>query len=107
MPINHTRKTRLAALKTAYGVKHADAIALLDHPDAGERELLCELIVTYRDVTTYKDALDCLALHRSDPRWPVPADDDADLCPRCRFGDGRRHCCECGAGIDYDCVCGG
>ncbi|GAA3760806.1 hypothetical protein GCM10022402_43310 [Salinactinospora qingdaonensis] len=32
MPIDHARKNQLNAIKDAYGVKHADAIALLDPP---------------------------------------------------------------------------
>ncbi|MFB6726747.1 hypothetical protein ACFCV3_41640 [Kribbella sp. NPDC056345] len=67
MPKNHARKNQLAALKTQLGVKHVDAIALLDHPDTDDRDALEEILSVYVDVTTYKDAVAVLEDKRNDP----------------------------------------
>ncbi|MET8704175.1 hypothetical protein ABZW10_35795 [Kitasatospora sp. NPDC004723] len=107
MPINHTRKIRLTELKTAYGVKHADAIALLDHPNEYERAALCSLLANTPGITTYKDALARLAGQDRALGATVEEDwDDPDACD-CGYplDEGRYHCCDCGAGHEYHCVC--
>jgi hypothetical protein len=133
MPKNHARKNQLAALKDQLGVKHADAIALLDHPDPDDRVLLCEYLDTYADITTYKDAVAFLEQERNDPAnellcekcgWTVGM-----VCPECPgcgcynlTCTGWRHreywtaeeeadfyeCPECGGDTrnHYDCTCG-
>ncbi|MFC1407492.1 MULTISPECIES: hypothetical protein [Streptacidiphilus] len=57
MPKGLARKNQLSAIKTAYGLTHTDATALLDHPNAAERGPLCEILQGYEDVTTYKGAV--------------------------------------------------
>ncbi|MCZ4124967.1 hypothetical protein [Streptomyces sp. H39-S7] len=106
MPKDHARKTQLASLKTTYGVKHVDAIALLDHPDAQERTLLCQLIASHRDVTTYRDALARHEQYRAAAAVFYEDWDDLDGCD-CGYAteEGRFHCCDCGAGHEYACVC--
>jgi hypothetical protein len=133
MPKNHARKNQLAALKEVLGVKHADAIALLDHPEPDDRAELAGLIDTYTDVTTYKAAVFLLEQERNDPLnqimcetcgWTV-----AMVCPECpgcgcynRQCTGWRHeeymhqdeladkyaCEECGGDTrnHYECSCG-
>lgn len=134
MPKNHARKNQLAELKDELGVKHADAIALLEHPDDGERTILAEYLSAYTDITTYKDAVAYLEQERNDPAnqllcetcgWTVGM-----ICPECPGGcgcyngrcSGWRHdewmtederrelnaCVECGGDTSnhYDCQCG-
>ncbi|MGK4586235.1 hypothetical protein [Kitasatospora sp. HPMI-4] len=107
MPINHTRKTQLAALKSTYGVKHADAIALLDHPDEYQRAALCNVLANTPGVNTYKDAVAHLA--EQDRAWAAAMQDEWDDLENCDCGypldEGRFHCCDCGAGHEYHCVC--
>ena len=105
MPKNHARKIALTGLKTRYGVTHTDAIALLDNHEAQERELLCGVIATYTGVTTYKAALATLEQLRSHPLWEAGEDLEVPDCYLCAYGDNPNHCCECGASIDYECVC--
>jgi hypothetical protein len=87
MPKNHARKNQLAVLKTELGIKHADAIALLDHPDAGERYALCEYLATYAGIDTYKDAVAYLEQERNEPANQV-------LCEKCGWTIGMI-CPEC------------
>lgn len=87
MPKGHARKKALADIKDSYGVKHADAIALLDHPDADERETLEWYLAEYVDINTYKEAVDYLAQERNDPRNKIMCD-KCDwtygmICPEC------------------------
>ncbi|MFF1284391.1 hypothetical protein ACFVY4_27065 [Streptomyces sp. NPDC058299] len=87
MPKNHARKKALADLKAELGIKHADAIALLDHPDADERETLVEYLEMYDDINTYREAVDYLTQEKNDPLnqilcetcdWTVSM-----VCPEC------------------------
>ncbi|MGW2401726.1 hypothetical protein ACWCYY_34755 [Kitasatospora sp. NPDC001664] len=112
MPINHARKNELAALKTTYGVKHADAVALLNHPNEYERTVLGNLLANTPGVNTFKDAVAHLAEQDRattaalQDAWEEDWD-DGDFCD-CGYpvGYGQRyHCCECGAGHEYSCVC--
>ncbi|MFD4050154.1 hypothetical protein ACFWSF_32170 [Streptomyces sp. NPDC058611] len=94
MPKDHARKKALATVKNMYGVKHADAIALLDSDDC---EDLCDLLATYTDVTTYREAVEALAARRADPR-------NQTLCEDCGWTVGMT-CPECakGCGCEYQC----
>ncbi|BBG20736.1 hypothetical protein RVR_P1122 (plasmid) [Actinacidiphila reveromycinica] len=98
MPKNHARKKALADLKDELGIKHADAIALLDHPDADERDTLVEYLETYIDITTYRDAVDYLRQEQNDPRNQV-------MCKRCGWTNGMV-CPECeeGCGCSVGCT---
>ncbi|MGW2599504.1 hypothetical protein [Streptomyces klenkii] len=98
MPKNHARKKALAALKDELNIKHADAIALLDHPDSDERETLTEYLAEYIDINTYKEAVAYLEQERNDPRNQV-------MCERCGWTYGMV-CPECdkGCGCEYDCT---
>lgn len=58
-----TRKKALATIKDLYGVKHTDAIALLESDDCEE---LCDLLHTYSDVNTYQEAVAVLEARRND-----------------------------------------
>jgi len=87
MPKNRARKKALANLKAELGIKHADAIPLLDHPDADEREMLVEYLETYVDINTYREAVDYLRQEQNNPRnqilcetcgWTVEM-----ICPEC------------------------
>jgi hypothetical protein len=91
MPKMHARKRRIVELKEQLGVKHADAIALLDHPDADERDTLAEYIQTYVGIDTYKDAVAYLEQERNDLRNQV-------MCERCgwTFGMVCPECPGCG-----------
>ncbi|UNZ22292.1 hypothetical protein [Streptomyces sp. 891-h] len=130
MPKMHARKNDLAAIKANYGVKHADALAILDSED---REELCQLLAEYADITTYAEARDYLAELRADPRNQVMCDKCGwtwgmvcPECPGCGCYNGRcsgwRHldyagdddfdgydneCRDCGAGGDpyEECTC--
>ncbi|MGW4788595.1 hypothetical protein [Streptomyces sp. NPDC004230] len=135
MPKNHARKKALVDLKDELGIKHADAIALLDHPNADERDTLVEYLETYVDINTYREAIACLRQEQNDPRNQVMCRDCGwtygMVCPECPgcgcYNDqcsGWRHheyareddsdydpygCPECGAGGGGDpygeCVC--
>lgn len=98
MPKNHARKKALASLKDELGIKHTDAIALLDHPDADERDTLVEYLETYVDISTYREAVDYLEQERNDPRNQV-------MCERCSWTYGMI-CPECseGCGCSYGCT---
>ncbi|WP_195911434.1 hypothetical protein [Streptomyces kaniharaensis] len=97
MPKDHARKKALANLKTNLGIKHACAVALLDHPDPAERDLLEEYLETYTDVTTYREAVDYLRQQQNDPRNQL-------LCERCGWTVGMI-CPECsGCGCVYGCT---
>jgi hypothetical protein len=97
MPKNHARKKSLTTIKDLYGVKHADAIALLDHPDADERETLERYLAEYVDINTYKEAVDYLRQEQNDPRNQI-------MCRDCGWTYGMV-CPECakGCGCEYDC----
>lgn len=98
MPKQHKRKAALAGLKSGLDIKHADAIALLDHPDADERETLAGYLETYVDITTYREAVGYLEQERNDPRNQL-------LCSRCGWTNGMV-CPECakGCGCEYGCT---
>lgn len=98
MPKNHARKKALANLKDELGIKHACAIALLDHPDADERETLERYLEEYVDINTYREAVDYLRQEQADPRNQV-------LCDRCGWLMGMV-CPECekGCGCEYECT---
>ncbi len=84
MPKNHARKQALAELKTELGIKHADAIALLDHPDENEREAMEMYLAEFSDINTYAEAKAFLAV---DPRRQLLCDkcgwSVAMVCPEC------------------------
>jgi hypothetical protein len=135
MPKNHARKKQLAELKDELGIKHACAIALLDHGDPDETQQLIEYLETYVDINTYKEAVDYLRQEQNDPRNKVMCGTCGwtygMVCPECPgcgcYGgqcSGWRHheydepdyddpdygvyCRECGAGSSspYDeCTC--
>ncbi|WP_030756644.1 DUF6292 family protein [Streptomyces sp. NRRL F-5135] len=67
MPKDHARKKALTDLKDELGIKHACAIALLDHPDIDERRLLVEYLAEYVDITTYREAVDYLRQEQANP----------------------------------------
>lgn len=97
MPKNHARKKALASLKAELGIKHADAIALLDHPDADEQDTLERYLAEYADINTYREAVDFLKAWKDDPANHV-------LCERC--GWLNKHVCpECekGCGCEREC----
>ncbi|MFD9721093.1 hypothetical protein [Streptomyces sp. NPDC059076] len=98
MPKNHARKSALTSLKAELGIKHACAIALLDHPDAHEQSILGGYLAEYVDINTYKEALDYLEQERNDPRNQL-------LCATCGWTNGMA-CPECakGCGCEYDCT---
>lgn len=95
MPKDHARKKALATVKDLYGVKHVDAIALLESDDCEE---LCALLGTYSDVTTYQEAVAVLEARRNDPANQV-------MCRDCGWTNGMS-CPECakGCGCEYDCT---
>lgn len=98
MPKQHARKKALTALKDELGIKHACAIALLDHPDADERETLERYLEEYADITTYREALDYLRQQQTDPANQV-------MCDRCGWTNGMV-CPECepGCGCSVGCT---
>ncbi|MFY0516035.1 hypothetical protein ACOMD4_37470 [Streptomyces anulatus] len=98
MPKNHARKNALADLKSGLGIKHACAIAVLDHPDADERETLKQYLAEYVDINTYREAADYLVQQKNDPRNQL-------LCDRCGWTNGMV-CPECakGCGCEYECT---
>ncbi|MFE4915842.1 hypothetical protein ACFRCX_30525 [Streptomyces sp. NPDC056652] len=98
MPKNHARKKALANLKVELGIKHADAISLLDHPNDNERETLAEYLETYVDINTYKEAVDYLRREQNDPRNQI-------MCRDCGWTYGMV-CPECakGCGCEYECT---
>ncbi|MFB8023939.1 hypothetical protein ACFC36_35800 [Streptomyces rubiginosohelvolus] len=99
MPKNHARKNQLAAIKDSYGVKHTDAIALLDHPDDDERHTMMGYLAEYLDISTYADALAFLRQEQADPRNQV-------MCETCgwTFGMVCPECPGCGC---YNGQCSG
>ncbi|MDK0525095.1 hypothetical protein [Streptomyces sp. ML-6] len=98
MPKDHARKKALTAIKDELGVKHADAIALLDHPDADERETLERYLAEYIDINTYGEALAYLRQQQADPRNQL-------LCEQCGWTNSMV-CPECekGCGCEYGCT---
>jgi hypothetical protein len=98
MPKNHARKKALADLKAELGIKHACAIALLDHPDPDERETLERYLAEYVDINTYREAVDYLEQERNDPR-------NQTMCEKCGWTYGMI-CPECaeGCGCAHDCT---
>lgn len=98
MPKDHARKKELASLKDELGIKHADAIALLDHPDPDEHHILVDYLTTYADINTYREAVDYLTQQRNDPANQV-------MCTNCGWTWGMV-CPECakGCGCEYDCT---
>ncbi|MFC5664981.1 hypothetical protein ACFP3U_18580 [Kitasatospora misakiensis] len=111
MPKNHARKRALAAIKAAYKLTHADAIALLDHPDTAERALLYDILERYEDVTTYRAAVEALEQRRLARDSAVTDEHDDDPvafefgCEGCGYLIEGFHCCDCGADHAYACVC--
>jgi hypothetical protein len=99
MPKNHARKNQLAALKDELGVKHTDAIALLDHPEPEDRATLAGLIYTYEGIDTYKDAVAYLEQERNDPANQL-------LCETCGWTVGMV-CPECPGCGCYNGQCSG
>ncbi|MER8003057.1 hypothetical protein [Streptomyces sp. NPDC095613] len=97
MPKNHARKKALADLKDELGIKHACAIALLDHPDPDERETLEQYLEEYVDINTYREAVDYLRQQQNDPANQV-------MCRTCGWTYGMV-CPECakGCGCEYQC----
>ena len=98
MPKNHARKKALADLKGELGIKHTCAIALLDHPDADERDTLEQYLAEYIDIDTYGEAVDYLRQEQADPRNQL-------LCEDCGWTNGMV-CPECakGCGCEYQCT---
>ncbi len=98
MPKNHARKKALADLKDEFGIKHTCAVALLDHPDADERETLAAYLEMYVDVNTYREAVDYLRQEQNDPANQV-------MCRTCGWTYGMV-CPECtkGCGCEYNCT---
>lgn len=94
MPKDHARKKALASVKDMYGVKHTDAIALLDSDDCEE---LCGLLATYADVTTYREAVAALDAQRKDPANQLLCEDCGwtvgQVCPECAKGCGCEYQC--------------
>lgn len=99
MPKDHARKKALATIKDLYSVKHADAIALLDHPDSDERETLERFLSEYVDINTYREAVDYLRQQQADPRNQI-------LCETCDWLVGMV-CPECPGCGCYNSCCSG
>ncbi|MGW4784960.1 hypothetical protein [Streptomyces sp. NPDC004230] len=97
MPKDHARKSALASIKDELGVKHTDAIALLDHPDADERDTLGEYLQTYDGINTYSEAVNYLRLQQNDPANQLMCRDCGwtygMVCPECANGCGREYDC--------------
>ncbi|AUY48316.1 hypothetical protein [Streptomyces sp. CB01881] len=111
MPKNHARKSALAAIKSTYKLTHTDAIALLDHPDTAERVLLYDIFEGYKNITTYKAAVELLEQQRNARDSATTDEHDDDLvafdfgCEGCGYLIEGFHCCDCGADHEYSCVC--
>ncbi|WP_405015776.1 hypothetical protein OHV05_00735 [Kitasatospora sp. NBC_00070] len=111
MPKDHARKSALAAIKSTYKLTHTDAIALLDHPDKGERILLRDIFEGNEDITTYKAAVDLLAQRRSAADSADTDEHDEHLadfdfgCEACGYVVEGFHCCDCDADHEYACAC--
>lgn len=99
MPKNHARKKALADLKAELDIKHACAIALMDHPDEDERETLERYLEEYVDITTYREAVDYLRQEQNDPRNQL-------LCEKCGWTNGMV-CPECPGCGCYNDQCSG
>jgi len=99
MPKNHARKKALADLKDELGIKHACAIALLDHPDADERETLERYLAEYVDINTYREAVEYLRQEQNNPRNQL-------LCETCGWTNGMV-CPECPGCGCYNDQCSG
>ncbi|MGW3091575.1 hypothetical protein [Streptomyces sp. NPDC001108] len=99
MPKDHARKKALAAVKDELGIKHTDAIALLDHSDADERETLERYLAEYVDINTYKEAVDYLTQEKNNPRNQL-------LCETCGWTNGMV-CPECPGCGCYNDQCSG
>jgi hypothetical protein len=96
MPKNHARKNLLAEIKQFYRVKHHEAIALLDHPDNDERNLMLHFISEYDDVDTYQQARALLEIVKDDPTYKL-------MCATCGWALAMI-CPECtGCGCDTSC----
>ncbi|MEU8542958.1 hypothetical protein AB0C52_23730 [Streptomyces sp. NPDC048717] len=93
------RKERAAVLKRTLRIKHNCALALLDHPVQEERTTLREILGTYHDVTTYKEAVAVLHREQNDPKNRV-------MCVRCGWTFGMI-CPECSKGCGCSVGCGG
>ncbi|MFJ7990358.1 hypothetical protein [Streptomyces sp. NPDC096351] len=98
MPKNHARQNDLADLKAQLGIKHTCAIALLEHPDPDEAQLLIECLESQASITTYRGAVDYLAQVKNDPAHQL-------LCEKCGWTRGMV-CPECtpGCGCVTDCT---
>ncbi|MGW5529424.1 hypothetical protein [Streptomyces xanthochromogenes] len=98
MPKMAAKKKKLTNLKNALGIKHACALALLDHPDADERETLERYLAEYVDINTYSEAVEVLTARRNDPANQV-------MCRDCGWTYGMV-CPECakGCGCEYQCT---
>ncbi|MFF6903539.1 hypothetical protein [Streptomyces hydrogenans] len=99
MPKNHARKKALADLKDELGIKHTCAIALLDHPDADERDTLEQYLAEYADINTYTEAVAYLRQEQSNPLNQV-------LCEECDWTVGMA-CPECPGCGCYNGRCSG
>ncbi|MFB7592338.1 hypothetical protein [Streptomyces sp. NPDC056169] len=99
MPKNHARKKELADLKAELGIKHTCAIALLDHPDPDETQMLVEYLETYSDISTYKEAVDFLRQEQNNPLSQI-------LCEKCDWTVGMA-CPECPGCGCYNGRCSG
>ncbi|MGW7425870.1 hypothetical protein ACWGJB_38565 [Streptomyces sp. NPDC054813] len=104
MPKNHARKKELAAIKGTFGVRHHDAVAILDDP---RRDELCQVFTEYADVTTYAAAVEALDLPVFMYELGIDEPDEPReySCEECGFFGTGFHCCECGATHEYHCVC--
>lgn len=98
MPKMAAKKKKLTTLKSELGIKHACALALLDHPDPDERETLYEYLKAYSDITTYREAVDYLRQQQNDPANQI-------MCRLCGWTYGMV-CPECatGCGCEYECT---
>lgn len=99
MPKNHARKKALADLKAELGIKHQDAVLLMDHPDEDERETLERYLAEYIDINTYREAVDYLRQEQNDPRNQL-------LCEKCGWTNGMV-CPECPGCGCYNDQCSG
>ncbi|MDW4910433.1 hypothetical protein RB628_35180 [Streptomyces sp. ADMS] len=110
MPKKHARKKELTGLKETFGVRHHDAIAILDDP---RRDELRQVLAENQDLTTYAAAAEILELPEDMPAAPcdcelctAPLDEPREYsCENCGFFGTGFHCCECGADHEYHCDC--